>query len=463
MNLRICLVTLLVHVLALAAVAAEAKAKPRAALVIGNAKYESSIGALRNPVNDAKAVAKTLRGLDFKVIEGHNLTRDELLKSVAKFRASLTGAEVGLFYYAGHGISVAGSNYLIPIKSSYTPEGADDATLRMLAETKLFNAEQIVAEMSAAGARCNLVILDACRNTPVAIDPRSRSSAHRGGLSEMKPPAGSLIAFATDAGHTAHDGDGSNGLYTGELLKHLRTPGLTIEQVFKRTRAGVMEGSDGKQVPAEYSRLVGDDIYLAGPAPAPPVTAPAEAPSPPEAFKAIAVKPPTPAEIAKLAAAGEAEECIEGIRLTVSSRGVGDHAVAPLDSLLEFAKELLKEQSVPTPELGNAMRICDLVLDAVSDCLPENHAKRSILIAKAQNRRGDCLLILGKAEEALAAYNIAIPLAPNDSYPIYNRGRAHLALDRHEDARADFTLASEPRFKQPKARQLALEALKNLP
>jgi Caspase domain len=463
MSIRVRHALTFVFVLASAGALAEDKPNPRAALVIGNAKYESSIGPLRNPVNDAKAVARTLRELGFKVVEGHNLTRDELLKSVVKFRANLAGAEVALFYYAGHGISVAGSNYLIPIKSGYNPEGADDGTLRMLAETKLFNAEQVVAEMSAAGARCNLVILDACRSTPVARSLRNRDIAKPGGLTEMTPPAGSMIAFATDAGHTANDGEGANGLYTGELLKHLRTPGLTIEQVFKRTRAGVMELSDGKQVPAEYSRLVGEDIYLAGPAPEPPVAGPVMPDAPPKALKAERVIPPTSAELGKLAAAGKVEECIEGIRLTVSSRGAGDHAAAPLDRLLEFAKETLKDHNSPSPEVATAMRICDLVLDAMNDCLPADHPDKPELTAKAQNRRGDCLLILGRAEEALAAYNVAIPLVPNDAYPVYNRGRAQLALGRTAEARADFTSASSSRFKQPMARRLSLEALAELP
>lgn len=434
---------------------------PRAALVVGNARYEASIGALRNPVNDAKAVAKTLRGLGFKVIEGHNLNRDELLKSVAKFRTDLTGAEVGLFYFAGHGISVAGSNYLIPVRSGYDPAGADSQALRMLAETKLFNAEQVVAEMNAAGGRCNIVVLDACRNTPVARNPRHRDAASPGGLSEMKPPAGSLIAFATDAGHTALDGEGANGLYTGELLKHLKTPGLSIEQVFKRTRAGVMERSEGSQVPAEYSRLVGEDIFLAGPAPSVIASTPA-APEKPAAMKAMPVTAPSTSELTKLAAAGNVEECIEGLRLSVTTRGPGDHAVAPLDALLEFAKESLKERETPSPEVGTAMRICDLVLGALDDCVPPGHPKKPTLTAKAQNRRGDCLLILGRAEDALAAYNAAIPLAPADAYPVYNRGRAMLALGRVEEAKADFTAVSGRRYNQPKARKLALEALEAL-
>jgi len=192
MTTRFRLACFVVHGLVLghAAAATVPKPVPRVALVVGNAKYESAVGSLRNAVNDAKAVAKTLRGLGFAVIEEHNVTRDELLKAVA----------------------------------------------------------------------------------------------------------GSLIAFATDAGRTAQDGEGVNGLYTEELLKNLRTPGLTIEQVFKRTRAGVMDRSAGGQIPAEYSRLVGDDIFLAGPAPAasqPATTTTAPPVQPAErAIKAIPVQPP---------------------------------------------------------------------------------------------------------------------------------------------------------------------------
>lgn len=459
MTFRLRLAFLVVHGLMLAPATAEAKPGPRTALVVGNAKYEASVGPLRNPVSDAKAVAKTLRGLGFSVIEEHNLTRDELLVTVGKFRTKLAGAEVALFYYAGHGVSVAGSNYLIPVRSGYKTEGADETTLRMLAETKLFNAEQIVAEMSAAGAGCNLVILDACRSTPVARNPRNRDPASPGGLAEMKPPAGSLIAFATDAGHTAQDGEGTNGLYTAELLKYLRAPGLTIEQVFKRTRAGVMERSDGAQIPAEYSRLIGEDIYLAGPAPAPAEAAAA----PNQSLKAVPVIPPALSTINKLAAAGKAAECVEALKLTASTRGAGDFAVTPLEILLDLAKEDLKDLSTPSPKVEGVMRICELVLEATRECLPPEHPQQSALTAKAQNRRGDCLLILGRPADALLAYNIAVPLAPDDSYPLFNRGRALLALGRSAEAKTDFTAASNASFNQPKARKLAQAALAALP
>ena len=467
MTTRFRLACLVVSGLALvhAATATAPKPVPRVALVIGNAKYESAVGPLRNAVNDAKAVAKTLRGLGFAVIEEHNVTRDELLKAVAGFRTKAGGAEVALFYYAGHGISVAGSNYLIPIKSGYAPEDADETTLRMLAETKLFNAEQAVAEMSAAGARCNLVILDACRSTPVARNPRSRDAVTPGGLAEMKPPAGSLIAFATDAGRTARDGEGTNGLYTEELLKNLRTPGLTIEQVFKRTRAGVMDRSAGGQIPAEYSRLVGDDIYLAGPATAAtqPTTATATTapPAQPEerAIKAVPVQPPSTTAINKLAAAGKAAECVDALKLTTSTRGPRACPAEPLETLLELTKEDIKDATAPSPKVEAAMKTCDLVLQAVNDCLPPEHERKAALTAKAQNRRGDCLLLLDRPQDALAAYNAAIPFAPDDAYPVFNRGRSLLALGRKDEAKADFALAASSKFKQPKARKLAQQAL----
>lgn len=439
--------------------AAEVSPKARVALVIGNAKYESAVGALKNPVNDAKAIAKELRGLGFSVTEERNVTRDELLESLSDFRKKVKGSEVALFYFAGHGISVSGSNYLIPIKSGYQPDASDDLTLRMLAETKLFNADQVVAELGAAGGVCNLVILDACRNTPLAGNRQLRSTGQNGGLMEMRPPAGSLVACSTDAGRVAQDGSGVNGLYTGELLKHLRTPGLTIEQVFKRTRSGVMARSDGKQVPVEYSRLVGDDIFMAGPA----VTEePTVVKGDDGVPRAQPVKLPSALAINRLAASGKVDECLDALHLLAAADGHGDYAAAPLDALLEMAKEDLKGVTVASSRTREIMVTCQKVLVAIDACLPPDHGRRAALTAKAQNRRGDCLLLDGKAQEALDSYSVAIQLAPDDAYPLFNRGRAHAALGRIEHAKADYTAAMDPKFKQPMARTLARQAMEKL-
>ncbi len=437
----------------------QAAVLPRTALVIGNSKYESAIGTLRNTDNDAKAVAKTLRFLGFSVMERHNLTRDQLMRSMDEFRKTVPGSDIALFYYAGHGISIGGANYLIPLKSGFNPEGADGTTLRVLAETRLFNAEQAVADMSVAGAHCNLVILDACRNTPLTRTGRTRSLPESTGLSEMTPPAGSLIAFATEAGHTAFDGDGTNGLYTEELLKYMRAPGLSIEQVFKRTRAGVLARSEGGQVPAEYSRLVGDDIYLAGPATiaaAPPLSA-TPVPTP--------VETPVPdlAALPKLAAAGNTLECLKQLAVVVRERGPGDYTLTPLEAVLEKIKNDLKDAPSPSPKVLSAAEACLFLLKILPDCLPPNHPQLAPLAAKAHNRRGDALLLLGRADDALAEFNAALPLAPDDAYILYNRGQALLATGKKEEAKADFTAAASDHFKQPKAKKLALAALAAIP
>ncbi len=430
--------------------AADEAKLPRIALVIGNARYETAIGPLRNTTNDAKEMAKTLRTLGFTVIEEHNVTRDELLSAMIKFRSKLSGAEVALFYFAGHGISVAGANYLLPVKSGYSPAAVAGGSLRLLAETKLINAEQVVAEMSNSGVGCNLVILDACRSTPVARNPANRDAAGVGGLVEMNPPTGSLIAFATDAGHAASDGDGANGLYTGELIAQLRSPGLTIEQVFKRTRARVIERSEGKQVPAEYSRLIGDDIFLAG------KTAEEIIP------KGQPIPLPTPMDLTKLAATGDTARCVEAVRRLTRNRGQGNEAAEPLATLLAQVKESLRDPKTPPQRAEAALQSCDIILDAITECIPEQNAQRTELSAKAHSRRGDALLLLARNEDALAAFNAAIALIPNDGYILYNRGRALLALERKDDAKADFIKASDAKLKQPGARKLALAALEEI-
>jgi hypothetical protein len=427
-----------------AAFAAEPAKVRRVALIIGNHRYEAGIGPLRNPDNDAKAMARALRSLGFAVIEKHNVSRDELMSVLLKFSQQLRGAEVGLFYYAGHGISVAGANYLLPIRSRYDPAAAVDGQgRRLLAETLLFNAEQAVAVMSASGAACNLVILDACRNTPASRDPASRGATGNGGLSEMNPPAGSLVAFATDAGKTAEDGSGSNGLYTDELIKHLLTPGLSIEQVFKRTRAGVMRRSGGAQIPAEYSRLVGDDVVLLPVASAKPDAEPA----PPRVASW--------AEIQKLAVAGDLERCVMELRL----RGPDGQSVPILSSLLDRLKEYLRDPNVAKLRAQSLLDSCDELVDAVDSCVPAMHPLRVSMLAKAHNRRGDILLLLERPMEARTEFDAAAILAPDDGYIVYNRGRAFLALGKEEDAKADFTTAASARFKKSGVRKLASAAL----
>jgi tetratricopeptide (TPR) repeat protein len=425
-------------------------AADRVALVIGNARYEDAVGPLRNAVNDSKAMAHLLKSLGFHVLERHNVDRDDLIKSMSSFRDAIKSAQVSLFYFAGHGLSIGGNNYLVPIKSGFSSTSTDPTTQRLLAETRLFNVEQAVADMKSAGGHCHLIILDACRSSTLTSTGRNRDLITKGGLSEMTPPAGSLVAFATDSGHTAFDGEGKHGLYTEELMRHLQTPGLTIEQVFKRTRASVLERSQGGQMPAEYSRLIGEDIFLAGVAASP-------APSPDQEPLA-----PNPSDLLRLARDGLANECATILRAQAAQIGPHPSAVDPLSILLEGVKEDLKTAVAPSPKVIAAAESCSLVLELLPLVVPPDHEQLRELTAKAYNRRGDALLLLGQPAKALQDFDDALSFIEDDAYIYYNRGCALLALNRHDEARSDFLRAAQPTQPQPGAKRLAEQALKSL-
>ncbi len=221
---------------------------PRTALVIGNAKYTSA--PLRNPVNDARAISSTLQELGFQVTLLEDASQKQMKRAIDRFGEQLRDGGVGLFYYSGHGIQVSGRNYLVPLKAEIASE--QDV------EYESVDAGRVLAKMDAARNGMNLVILDACRNNPYARSFRSDSQ----GLATLNAPSGTFIAYATAPGSVASDGTGRNGLYTGELVRHMNTPGLKLEEVFKRVRADVQEKSDNAQVPWDASSLTGDFFFV---------------------------------------------------------------------------------------------------------------------------------------------------------------------------------------------------------
>ncbi|WP_208610560.1 caspase family protein [Trichlorobacter thiogenes] len=222
--------------------------RQRVALVVGNSSYTSS--PLKNPANDARAMAVSLRRLGFVVDERINLNYLELNKSIEAFGKKLKSGGIGLFYYAGHGMQVQGNNYLIPVDAQID----DENEVRF----KAVDAGLVLAKMEQARSDVNIVILDACRDNPFSRSFRSTSR----GLASMDAPSGTFIAYATAPGKTAADGGGSNGLYTAELIKVLQTPSLTLEQVFKRTLKAVREKSGNKQTPWMASNLEGEFYFV---------------------------------------------------------------------------------------------------------------------------------------------------------------------------------------------------------
>ena len=219
----------------------------RYALVIGNANYQHS--PLSNPANDAHDMAQVLRSLDFEVTYIENASQHDMEKSIQNFGEALKKGGVGLFYFAGHGLQVKGQNYLIPI-------GAD-ITTEMEVKYEAVNAGRILDEMDNAKNDLNIVILDACRNNPYARSFRSSNI----GLAKMDSPKGTLIAYSTSPGSVAFDGMGRNSPYTESLIKHINTVGLSIEQVFKKTRIDVAKKTSGKQITWESTSLTSEFFF----------------------------------------------------------------------------------------------------------------------------------------------------------------------------------------------------------
>ena len=218
--------------------------KRRLALIIGNADYTHGAG-LTNPVHDARAIASILKKLNFQVIIRENLSQKDMKRSIDQFGQKLHEHDVGLFFYAGHGVQVNGTNFLVP--------GDADINSKNDVEYDCVSASRVLAKMEDAGSKTNIVILDACRDNP--FERRWTRKTRGSGLAFMNAPSGSLIAYATAPGSTALDGSGKNGLYTTALLENLTIPGISILEMFQRVRTTVIKKSDGQQVPWESTSL----------------------------------------------------------------------------------------------------------------------------------------------------------------------------------------------------------------
>jgi hypothetical protein len=259
--------TLLVSLICLTLTANAARADRRVAFVVGNGAYKN-VAQLPNPPIDAKAMAAVLRNVGFEVVEGANLTRDAMTEKLLDFGKKAQGADVAVFFYAGHGIAISGTNYLLPI----------DADIKSEMDVKLGAAINIdlTLDQTMSDAKVKLVFLDACRDNPFAAKIKSnsptRSVAVQAGLAEMKSGEGTLIAFATGPGQTALDGQGgTNSPFTRALIDHIAKPGIEIQQAMTEVRAQVNEETNKGQLPWGHTNLIGS-VYL-NPAAAPTATA----------------------------------------------------------------------------------------------------------------------------------------------------------------------------------------------
>lgn len=225
----------------------------RVALVIGNSAYQS-VAPLANPRNDAVDLTEALTLAGFEVIEGLDLTRNEMTSTIREFVDQLEGASTGLFFYAGHGLQVDGRNYMIPT----------DMVLRSEADLQLqaIDMNLVLAHME-RDPRVNIIMLDACRDNPFA-QSMTRSLAR--GLAPMETRSvGSLVVYSTQPGAVADDGVGRNSPFTSAFLKYANQPGLEIQQMLRRVRGEVISATDNRQVPWDHSSLTGD-VFLIPPA-----------------------------------------------------------------------------------------------------------------------------------------------------------------------------------------------------
>src|ERR1700710_2367586 len=266
--------TVILSLICMVFTANAAKADRRVAFVVGNGTYKN-VAPLPNPPIDAKSMAGVLRNAGFEVVEGTNLTRDQMTDRLLQFGKKAQGADVALFFYAGHGIAINGTNYLLPI----------DADIKSEMDVKLGSAINIdlTLDQTMSDAKVKLVFLDACRDNPFAAKIKSntatRSVSVQSGLAEMKSGEGTLIAFATGPGQTALGRqEGTNSPFTRALIDNITQPGVEIQQAMTKVRAQVNEETNKGQLPWGHTNLIGA-VYL-NPAAA-PAGAAAEAPNTP--------------------------------------------------------------------------------------------------------------------------------------------------------------------------------------
>src|SRR5215475_3714904 len=246
--------------------AAPGHAQTRVALVIGNSSYRN-VPALANPANDAADVAASLERLGFAVRRIINGTSEDMRLAVRDFLPQTQRAEMAVIFFAGHGIEIGGENWLIPVDAELNED--------ISVEQEAIALRSLVPIVGAA-SKLGLIILDACRNNPFAARMQRRLPARalERGLARVEPAGSVLVAYAAKDGTTASDGPGRNSPFTAALLRHVETPGLEVNYLFRNVREAVLNATNSRQEPVVYGSLPSTEIYFKRgeqPAAVPPV------------------------------------------------------------------------------------------------------------------------------------------------------------------------------------------------
>jgi Flp pilus assembly protein TadD len=366
-----------------------AHAEKRVALVIGNSAYRPQ-GELVNPRNDATDVAAALKMHGFQVIEGLDLEKVALDRKIRDFAAALAGADVGLFFYAGHGLQVSGNNYIIPVDAEVMTESALDF------ETVRLDLVQRTMERAAA---TNILIVDACRNNPftrnLARAMGTRSTQIGRGLAPVEAGFGTLISFSTQPGAVADDGKGRNSPFTGALVKHLLSSNEEIMSLLLDVRVDVIRETNRRQVPWEHTALTSRFYFKA----IPNVVLPAPAPNP------------------------------------AQKRGDFDRAIADYSEVIR----LNTGESRTASAFTNRGLAYDGKKDFDSAIADHNEALRlNPNSANAFANRGNAYFKKNELGKAITDFNEALRLNPNSATMLLNRGIAYFENKDFDRAIADF-------------------------
>lgn len=224
------------------------------ALVIGISNYNDPDNKLNNAAKDAEDISSKFEKLGYKVLSHINITNQAIDEAIYNFGIELNNYDIGIFYYAGHGMQISGENFITAIDTNFASE--IDAKYSSMPLNKLLET------MDVCDNNTNIIILDACRDNP--FEKKWTRSVATVGLAPVHAPKGSLIAYATSPGQKASDGVGENGLYTSMLLRNLEKVNITIEEFFKQVRNSVFAFSGGKQTTWEHTSLTGTFFFNNG-------------------------------------------------------------------------------------------------------------------------------------------------------------------------------------------------------
>jgi Flp pilus assembly protein TadD len=438
--------------LGLAAGVAAAQTAPKVALVIGNATYPDDAKPLAEPIKDARAIADELKRDGFDVSVGEDLTKQKMRAAVDGLKVKIKPGATAVLFFSGYGIQTAKQSYLIPVDAQIWTEG----------EVKRdgISVESILTAMEGAGAGVKVVIVDAARRNPF----ERRFRGYSAGLASLNAPTDTLAIYSAATDKVSSDSSDGSSVFVTELLKEMRTPRLSAEDVFKNTRFNVSDASHKEQVPSVVSSLTQSFSFSgapprpsgsaesrpspspsleARPAPlGPPPTAPAERPklaerpksSPPPAERPKSSPAPVEQPQSSPPPASSATEYNKRGRDYAVN---GDYASADADF-----SEAIRRNAKYAEAFNNrcwTRAVMGQTEDAIADC--DQAIRLRIDYADAFDSRGLAYLKLGKFDRAIADFDAALRLRPKKASSLYGRGLAELKKGQASVGNADIAEA----------------------